>query len=79
MPKWLDTEKGQELLKKAFETADLPEIEKKHLEPGTYTNREIAEKFDNPLKLIGLLMKLPAGSPTSKRSILSIAIDMIMM
>ncbi|MFC1598842.1 hypothetical protein ACFL2U_02470 [Patescibacteria group bacterium] len=76
MPEWLDSEKGKELFEKAFETAGLPEVEERDLETGTYTNQQIAEKFDDPKDLLVLLMKLPGGDPASKRSILSFAVDM---
>ena len=76
MADWLNTEKGQEFFKKAFETAGLPEVKEEDLETGTYTNRQIAEKCADPKDLLVLLMKLPGGDPASKRSILSFAIDM---
>ena len=71
-PEWLKAERGEELFESMFETAELPEIDSKDLEPGTYTNRQIAEKFDDPAELIEVLMSLPGNSPASNRSVLSV-------
>lgn len=75
MSDWFDTEKGKELIEKAFETAGMPEVEEAELEPGTYTNLQLAQKAGSPEKFVTLLMKLPDGSPASKRSILSFAVE----
>ncbi|MBI2121915.1 MAG: hypothetical protein HYT98_02225 [Candidatus Sungbacteria bacterium] len=75
MSSWLDTEKGQEFFKKAFEVADLPEVDGDVLEQGTYTNRQIAEKAGSPEKLLSLLMNV-SGDRATKRSILSFAVEM---
>jgi hypothetical protein len=75
MPKWQDTEKGKDFLKQAFETAGLPEVDESLLEPGTYTNRQIAEKFNDPRKLLAILMLLPGSDPASKRSVLRFVVD----
>ena len=75
-PEWLKTEQGQKLFEEMFKAADLPEVEESDLEPGTYTNQQIAEKFGDPKDLILLLMKLPQGvGNASKRSTLSFAVD----
>lgn len=75
MTNWLDTERGQELFRKAFEAAGLPEVEEKKLEPGTYTNRQIAEKAGSPERLVVLLMRVH-GNRAEKRSILSFSVEM---
>lgn len=69
-----------DLIMKAFETAGLPEVNESQLEAGTYTNAQLAEKMrGDPGKLIHLLMNVSTmgNSPAAKRSILSIAVDMI--
>ena len=75
MTKWFDTEEGKAMIQQAFEATGLPEVEEKDLELGTFTNRQIAEKFEAPAELILILMGLPEGSPASMRSILSFAVD----
>lgn len=74
-----DTSEYQEVVMKAFELAGLPEIEEKKLEPGTYTNAQIAKKLQgNPQQLLTLLQRVSSlGSEAEKRSILSFAVDMI--
>ena len=76
---WSKSEKGQKLIKSAFESAKLPEVEKSQLETGTYTNQQVAEKCGDPAILVSLLMKLPInGGNASRRSILSFAVDLIL-
>ncbi|MBM4401831.1 MAG: hypothetical protein FJ044_01140 [Candidatus Cloacimonetes bacterium] len=71
-------EKWGEFVAAAFKAAGLPEVAEEELEVGTYTNRQITERFRNdPLRLISLLMQLPDGNPASRRSILSFAVDLI--
>ena len=77
MPRWLETEDGQELFEAIFKAVDLSEVEERDLEIGTYTNRQIAEKFDDPRKLTAILMSLPNTSPASKRSIMSFTVDLL--
>ncbi len=76
MAHWSTTQKGKEFIEAAFKAANLPEVKETDLEPGTYTNQQIAEKVDNPEKLLALLMGLPGNDRASKRSILSFAIEM---
>ncbi len=77
MSDWSDTELGKQLVEAAFKAANLPEIDEASLEPGTYTNQQIAKKVDNPEKFVALLLGLPSGDDfASKRSILSFAVDM---
>ena len=50
--------------------------DEKDLEPGTYTNQQIAEKAGGPVELVHLLLGLPEHiDQASKRSILSFAVD----
>ena len=76
MSDWLNTDDGRNLFEKVFEAAGLPEVEEKDLEPGTYTNLQLAEMARSPEKLLALLMKVPGNDPASKRSILSFAVEM---
>lgn len=76
MPHWLEYPEGQEFFTKVFEAAGLPEVDEKDLEPGTYTNRQIAEKVVSPEDLLFMLMGLLGGCQASKRSILSFMVDM---
>lgn len=73
-----DQEKWDKFVESAFAAANLPEVPEDQLEVGTYTNRQIAERFrDNPMGLLALLMQLPkGGGAASRRSILSFAVDM---
>jgi len=62
----------------AFKAANLPDVPEDQLETGTYTNRQIADKFrSNPARLLGILMDLPGGNDASKRAILSFVVDMV--
>lgn len=72
-------EKWDKFVESAFANANLPEVSEDQLETGTYTNRQIAERFrDEPLRLLGLLMSLPeGGGAASRRSVLSFAVDMM--
>ncbi len=75
-----DNMEWQEIGKKAFEAAGLPEIPEHLLEIGTYTNAQMIEMFrDEPGELLLLLMRvsLLGTKAVSKRSILSFAVDMI--
>ena len=74
---WSETETGKELVEKAFKAVDLPEVDEKDLEPGTYTNRQLAKMIAGPGSLVVLLMRLPGNDPASKRSILSFAVEKI--
>lgn len=76
MTKWFDTEAGKAMIQQAFEAIGLPEVEEDDLESGTFTNQQIAEKFEYPAELISILKGLPKGSPASMRSLLSFAVDM---
>ena len=76
MPHWSSTEKGKEFIERAFRAADLPEVNEADLEPGTYTNQQIAEKVKNPVELLALLMNLPGDDRASNRSVLSFAAEM---
>ncbi|KKS17365.1 MAG: hypothetical protein UU77_C0001G0025 [candidate division WWE3 bacterium GW2011_GWC1_41_7] len=75
---WYDTEEGRKFADSAFKAAGLEEPIGVPLETGTYSNEEIARKFDDPRKFLVFLMHLEnmGGSEASKRSIASITIDM---
>lgn len=72
-----DEDKWRVLVKAAFDAAGLPEVDEKDLETGTYTNKQIAERFrDRPKKLIELLISVTGfGSEAERRSILSFVVD----
>ena len=72
-------EKWQKLVKTAFEAAGLPEVAEDQLEPGTYTNAQIAEKLrSNPARFVRMLMEVSElGNQAEKRSTLSFAVDLI--
>ncbi len=74
-----DEGKWQKFVETAFKAAGLPEITEDQLEPGTYTNQQVADRFrDDPIRLVSILMDLPkSGSPASDRSVLSFAVDMM--
>jgi hypothetical protein len=76
MPEWLNTKKGQDLVREAFKAAGMPEVKETDLETGTYTNQQIAEKFEDPMMFLTMLMQLPGDDPVVKRSVLSMAVDM---
>jgi len=62
----------------AFEEAGLPEINESRLEPGTYTNAQMAEKMAGHIpELKAFLRQLDQhGSPAANRSTLSMAINL---
>lgn len=75
----VDEAKWQQFVETAFKAAGLPEVTENQLEPGTYTNAQIAEKMrGKPTKLLALLMQVSkTGGVAEKRSILSFAVDMV--
>jgi predicted RNase H-like nuclease len=76
MNRWQDTEVGKKFIVKAFADAGMPEVEKSNLEPGTYTNEELAGFFTDSLDLWHALHQLRfQADPTVKRSILSFAVE----
>ena len=77
MAEWLNSEVGKVIFEEAFEKAGLPEIDENDLEVGTYTNRQIAEMFNDPVALTALLMMLPDNDHASKRSILSFTVEIM--
>ena len=74
---WTTTPTGKRFLKTAFAKADLPEIKKKDLEPGTYTNLEIAERTKSVEYLAQLLVMFIDELPEEKRALLSFAVKKI--
>ena len=74
---WYDNEKGKEFAEAAFKAAGIEEPKGVSLEPGTYSNEQIARKFSNPLQFLGFMKQIGdmGGSEASKRSIASFAID----
>ena len=77
--KWYDTEQGKSLIKSAFDDAGMPEVTKDQLEVGTYTNADLATFFSDPMDFLMMAMKMSGSvaSPTSKRSIMSFAVEML--
>ena len=74
-----DNGEWQKFTEAVFKAADLPEVTEDQLEPGTYTNAQIAEKLrDDPIKFMGLMMDVSnMGNQVQKRSLLSFIVDMI--
>jgi hypothetical protein len=73
---WYDNEKDKALASSMFAVAGLTEHQSAKLDPGTYSNEEIARKFKDPYKLLRFLMNLPRSeSEVYNRSIASIALD----
>lgn len=78
MSKWQDSENGRDFIKDTFDQAGMPEVLKKDLEPGTYTNEELAEFFADPLEFWRTVWQLRfTTDPVAKRSILSFAVEMM--
>ena len=78
MSKWHETEEGQAFIKKAFENAGMPEVEAKDLEPGTYTNVQLAAFFPTQDEFWHALNQLRFNNdPWSKRSVMSFAVEMM--
>jgi hypothetical protein len=78
MPKWCETDEGKAYVKKAFKNAGMPEVERKDLEAGTYTNEDLAAFFPNKDAFWHALNQLRfSNDPRSKRSILSFAVEMM--
>lgn len=76
MDKWQDTEIGKKFIAEVFAGAGMPEVEKKDLETGTYTNKELADFFPSGLDLWHALHQLRfQADPIIKRSILSFAVE----
>ncbi len=78
MSKWYETPDGQERVKKLFAAAGMPEVPKEDLEPGTYTNEELAAFFASGDELWHALNQLHRhADPVTKRSILSFAAEIM--
>ncbi len=78
MSKWQDTDIGRDFIKNTFDQASMPEVLKKDLGPGTYTNEELAEFFTTALDFWHAVWQLRfTADPVVKRSILSFAVEMM--
>ena len=73
---WSSTDKGQKFVQAAFDEVNLPNIPENQLEPGTYTNQQIAAKCVSPVALLVLLRQLPKDTTNeSRRAVLSLGVD----
>jgi hypothetical protein len=78
MNKWYETDEGKAFIKIAFENAGMPEVDIKDLEPGTYTNDQLAAFFSTQDEFWHALNQLRFNNdPWSKRSVLSFVVEMI--
>lgn len=75
---WYDTKDGRSLADAAFKQAGLEEPKGVALETGTYSNEQIARKFEDSLMLLYFLMQISKlnSSEASKRSVASFALDL---